>query len=159
MVFLQGRSCYFCVGLFIMMIVKVVKCLDCRQGLLLKGDSVFIRSCYLFEIMYCGLLVLWVRSISVWGKKDECRGNVRVSASSQPIDAANNTLIDLSSTCNSRVEGFNRRNGVNGEPRTTWSHVGNLFRWVKREPMSCEFSECLLEYMYGDVSVFVFEPI
>ena len=45
-----------------------------------------------------GLVVLWVGTIAVQGKKGEFRGNFRASASRQKIDEANNNLIDLSST-------------------------------------------------------------
>ena len=82
--------------------------------------------------------------ISVRGKKVECRGNVRASASCQPIDAANNNLIDLSLSWKIWIEGVSGRNGVDGEPGMIWSHVGNLVGSVNREPMHCEFSEFLL---------------
>ena len=75
--------------------------------------------------MDCGLVVLWVGSISVRGNKVDCRGNVRSSASFQPIDSANNNLIDLSSTWKIGINGVNRRNGVDEEPGTIWIHVGN----------------------------------
>ena len=64
--------------------------------------------------MNCGLVVLCVGSIVVRGKKGEIRGNVRTSVSRNIIDSANNTLIDLSLTCNISIEGVNRRNGING---------------------------------------------
>ena len=91
--------------------------------------------------MDCGLVELWVGSIAVQGKKGENRGNVMASASCQLIDAANNTLIDLYLKWKIGVEGVNGRNGVDGEPGTIWSHVGNLVGSVNRGPMSCEFSE------------------
>ena len=91
--------------------------------------------------MYCSLVVLWVGSISVQGKKGNCRGNVRASASFQTIHAANNNLIELSSMWRIRIEVVNGRNGVDGEPGTIWSHVGNLVSNVNQEPMSYGFSE------------------
>ena len=91
--------------------------------------------------MDCGLLLLKMGSISVRGNKCECRGNVRVSASCQTIDASNNTLIDLFLTRKIRIEGINGRNGVDGEPGTIRSHVGNLVSSVNQEPTSNEFSE------------------
>ena len=110
----------------------------------MKGDSVFVCACWLFESMDCGLVLLWVVSIAVRGKKGECGVNVRASESCQPIDASKNTLIDLSSMWKIRIGGFSGSNGVDGEPGTIWSHVGNLVGSVNREPMSCEFSECQL---------------
>ena len=96
-------------------------------------------------------------SITVQGNKGECSGNIREIASRLPIDAANNTLIDLYLTWEIRIEGVNRRNGVDGEPGTIWSHVGNLVSSAKQELTSCEFSECQLSYIDGDVPVLVFE--
>ena len=81
-----------------------------------------------------------------------------MSSSCHPIYAANITLIDLSSTCKIRVEGVNGINGVDGEPGTIWSNIGKLVSTVNQEPMSCEFSECRLEYMDGDVPIFLFDP-
>ena len=80
--------------------------------------------------MECGLVVLWVGSIAIQCNKGECRENVRASASYQPIDTANNNLIDLYSTWNNRIEGVNGRNGVDGEPGTICSNVGNLVESV-----------------------------
>ena len=71
--------------------------------------------------------MLRMGSIYVQGKKCECKVNSRASAGCQTIDAANNTLIDLFLTRNTRIEGVNGRNGVNGEPGTIRSHVGNRF--------------------------------
>ena len=68
-------------------------------------------------------------------------------------------MIDLSSTRKIRIEGVNGRNGINWEPGTIWSHVWNLVCTLNQEPMGCEFSECRLAYMDGDVPVFVIEPI
>ena len=92
----------------------------------MKGDAVFICARYLFESMDCGLAVLWVGRTALRGKKCECRGNVRASESCQKIDAANNNLIGLYLTWKISIKGVNGRNGVNGEPGTMWSHVGNL---------------------------------
>ena len=91
--------------------------------------------------MDCGLVVLWVGRIAVRGNKGESRGNVRTSASCKPIDASKNDLINLSSVRKIRIEGVNGRNGINGEPGTIWSHVGNLVCTLNQEPMVCEFSE------------------
>ena len=74
---------------------------------------------------YC-LVMLRMGSISVRGKKGECMGNVRASEGRKPIDAAKNTMIDLFSTWNIMIEGFNGRNEVDGEPGTIRSHIGNL---------------------------------
>ena len=76
--------------------------------------------------MDCGLVVLWVGSISVQGKKGECRGNVGLSASCQSIDAANNNLIDLSLTWKIEIEWVNGGNGFDGEPGMICCHIGNL---------------------------------
>ena len=92
--------------------------------------------------MECGLLVLRVGSIAIRGKKVGHRGNFRASASCQPIYEDKNTLIDLFSTWEIRVEGVNGRNGVDGEPVKIWSHVGNLVGSVNPELMRYEFSEC-----------------
>ena len=73
-----------------------------------------------------GLVVLRVGRISVRGNKGEYRDNVRKNGSVQPIDTSNNTMIYLFLTCKMIMEGVNRRNGVDGEPGTIWSHVGNL---------------------------------
>ena len=81
-----------------------------------------------------------------------------MSESRKPIDAANNDMIDLSSTRKIRIEGVNGRNGINGEPGMIWSPVRNLVYTLNQEPMSCEFSECRLEYMDGDVPIFLFDP-
>ena len=91
--------------------------------------------------MDCGLVVLWVGSISVRGNKGDIRGNARISVSCNPIDTVNNAMIDLYSTWKIRIEGVNGINGINGEPGTIWSHVGNLLCPLNREPMGCEFSE------------------
>ena len=108
--------------------------------------------------MDCGLVVLRLGSIAVQSNKGERRGNVRASESCQPIDAANNTLIDLFLTWKIRIEGFNKSNGVNGEPGAIRSHVGDLVVSVNRETMSSKFSELLLEYMEVDVPVSVVDP-
>ena len=65
-------------------------------------------------------------SITVQVKKRECRGNGRVSAICKPIDAVNNTLIDLFLAQNIRIEGFNGKNVVNVEPITIRSNIENL---------------------------------
>ena len=91
--------------------------------------------------MDCSIVVLWMGSISVRGKKGDFRGDARTSESFQTIDAANNTLIDLSSTWRIRIEGVNGRNGVDGEPGTIWGHVENLVGSVNQEPIICECSE------------------
>ena len=64
--------------------------------------------------------------IDIKGKKGECRGNVSAGAGRQPIDSSKNTMIELFSTWNIRIEGVNGRNGVDGKPGTIRSHVGNL---------------------------------
>ena len=69
----------------------------------MKVYAAFICDRWSFESMECGLVGLWVKSIDVQGKKGECRGNFRASASRQPIDEAKNTLIDLSLTCKIRI--------------------------------------------------------
>ena len=91
--------------------------------------------------MYCGLVMLRMRRIAIQFKKGEIRVNVRASAVCQPIDAANNNLIELLLTRKIRIKGVNGRNGVDGEPGTIRSHVGNLVGSVKQEPMCSEFSE------------------
>ena len=77
--------------------------------------------------MNCGIVMLSMRSIAVQGKKYEGRFNFRDSAGYKPIDAVNNTLIDLILTQKIRIYWVNGRNGVNWEPGTIKSHVGNLF--------------------------------
>ena len=124
----------------------------------MKENFIFIFSRYVFESMDRGLVLLWACSIAARGKEGEYGGNVRVSSSCQKIYVANNTLIDLSLAWKIGIKGFKGRNGVNGEPGTIWSHVGNLVGSVEQEPMRCEFSVCLLAYMEGDVPVFVFDP-
>ena len=55
--------------------------------------------------------------------------SVRVQVASQlmqPIDAANNALVNFSSKRNIRIERINWRNGINGEARSIWCHIGNL---------------------------------
>ena len=78
-----------------MMMGKLVECLYRRQALVVKVYDVFIHACYVFEKMNCGIVILRMCSISVQGKKGECRDNGRASAGLQSLDAANNTLIDL----------------------------------------------------------------
>ena len=90
--------------------------------------------------MYCGLVMLRMRSIAIRFKKGEIRVNFRASAGCQPIEAANNNLIELLLTRKTRIKEVNRRNGVDGEPGTIRSHVGNLVESVKQEPMGSEFS-------------------
>ena len=46
--------------------------------------------------MEYGCVFLCVGVIALFGKKGENGGNGRMSASRKPIDAANNSLIDLS---------------------------------------------------------------
>ena len=58
--------------------------------------------------------MLRIRSISVLVKKGEFRDNFRANAGRQPIDAANNTLIDLFSAQNIRIEVVKSRNEVDG---------------------------------------------
>ena len=76
--------------------------------------------------MNFSLVILRVGGIAVQGNKVNSRVNVRTSAGCNPIDAANNTLIDLFKTRKIRIEGVNWSNGVDGEPGTIRSHVGNL---------------------------------
>ena len=87
--------------------------------------------------MNCGLIVLWVGSIDVRGKKGE-------SGACKPIDTANSVVIELFLTRKIRIEGFNGRNEINGEHRMIWIHVGNLVCNLIRELMSCEFIESKL---------------
>ena len=91
--------------------------------------------------MDCGIVVLRVGRISVRGKKGEFRGNVRASESYQKIDTDNNTTIDLFLKLKIGIKGVNIRNGVDGEPGTIWSHVGNLACSMNQELMIYEFSE------------------
>ena len=113
-VFWRRRSCCLCIGLSIIVMGKVIECLDCGLGFGMEWYNVFISACEAFEGMNCSLIVLWVGRIYVWGKKCENRSNVRTSASCKPIDVANNALIYLSSTWKISTEGINRRNGING---------------------------------------------
>ena len=94
--------------------------------------------------MDCGLVMLIIGGIDVRGKKCDCRGNVRASTSRQLIDASKNTLIYLFSTRKIGIERVNGRNGIDWEPGTIRSHVGNFVGSVNREPMSSKFSECQL---------------
>ena len=102
--------------------------------------------------------MLRVARIDVRCKKGERGGNVKASESRQPVYTAKNTLIDLFLTWKIRIEGFNKSNGVNGEPGAIRSHVGDLVVSVNRETMSSKFSELLLEYMEVDVPVSVVDP-
>ena len=112
----------------------------------------------IFDSMKCGLVVLRMWSIAVWGKKCLWRCNVRVSASCKPVDAANNILIDLFLTRNISIWWVNGRNGVEWEAGTIRSHVGNLFCCVDWKSMRSVFSECRLALMDLDVFISVLDP-
>ena len=45
--------------------------------------------------MNCGFVMLSMRIIAVRGKKGDCRGNIRAIACRQPVDADNNTMIEM----------------------------------------------------------------
>ena len=48
-----------------MVMRKVIKFLNCCQGVGVEGYSVFIGAREVFESMNCGLIVLWVGRIDV----------------------------------------------------------------------------------------------
>ena len=65
--------------------------------------AVFICTRYIFKRMNCGLVMLRMWIIDIGGKKCEGRCNVRASVGNNPIDAANNTLIDFFLTRKIRI--------------------------------------------------------
>ena len=77
--------------------------------------------------MNCGLILLWVGRISLWGNEFDNMGNVSTIASCKQNDTANNALIYMSSTRKIRIKGVNCRNWINGEAGAIWSHIENFF--------------------------------
>ena len=133
-----------CIGYSIMVIRKVIKCLNCRRGVGMERYAEFIGARELFEIMNCGLIMLWVGRIVIWGDKCENGRNVSTIAISKPICAANNALIDLSSAIKISIEDINGRNLINGEAGAIWCHIWNIVGTLNWEPMGREFCECWL---------------
>ena len=116
--FLWGRSCRFFVCLLIVMMWEMVEGLYCWGLIWVERYFICICTCKIFESMNCGLVMLRMWSIAVWGKKFYCGWNSRVGAGCNPIDAANDTLIDLSLKWKISIYCVNGSSWVNWEART-----------------------------------------
>ena len=101
--FWQGRHRWFYVGLFIMIMWEMVEWLYCWRGLWVEVYAVLIYAREIFESMNCGLVMLSMWSISVWGNTCECRCNIRPIEGRKTIDTAQINLIDLFSTRKIRI--------------------------------------------------------
>ncbi len=72
------------------------------------------------------------------------RHNVRASAGCKQVDGANNALKNFSLAFEVRIVGQWRWDGVDGETRVTWCHVGNAIHGFNAKLVSYVFCECFL---------------
>ena len=103
-------------------------------------------------------VVLLVRCHIVGREKGEARADVWACACSEPVDAADDALIDLGAAFQVWIVRIRVGNGINGNSRAIGSHVGDGVEFVHTKAMAREFGECGLAKMDGEMAVVVAGP-
>ena len=76
----------------------------------------------------------------------------------EPIDTANNTLVDFGAAFQVGISRISIRDGIDGNAGSVWGHVWHRVEAVNTKLMGREFCKRRLTKMYGHMSVGVLIP-
>ena len=134
-----------------MIMRKVIEGLESTGCVGVERDAVRGRAVDVFEGVDCRFIVLMRRGLLVGGKKGEDRSEVGAGARGQPVDGADNALIDFSTSFEVWVVRVWWSDGIDGHTRTPWSHVRDSIHSVDAKTMSRVLCECGLGKVDGEM--------
>ena len=145
----RGRS-GIGVGFFVVMMGEMVKCLERVRGVGVVGDAVLAGAVEVLEAVESREIMLVRGGLVIRGEEGESRRNVGASGCREPVDGANDALVDFGTALEIWVGGIGSSDRIDGETGTPRSHVGNLFHFVDAKTVSSMFGECCLSDVNGN---------
>ena len=87
------------------MLGEMIECLKGGCGIRVEGYAVFTYQVEIFEGMHTHFVVLVAGRILIGGQEDKAWSNIRACTGGEPIDGADNALVDFGATLEVRVVG------------------------------------------------------
>ena len=151
-----GSSVGVC--LLVMMVGKMVECLKCLFAVGMVAEAILGGAVEVLDGVDGRFVVLFAGRSAITGEEGVDWGDIRSGACCEPVDATNNTLVDLGAAREIGVVGGGGGDQVDGEPRAIGSHVGHAGHLVHAESVSNILDEGGLREMDGEVSVVMAQP-
>ena len=100
-------------------------------------------------------VVLFAWGVTVRSQKGKDRCNIRTAACGQPVDGADDALVNFGAALEVRIVRSSWRKRINWEAQSVGCHVGDAVHLVEAKTIDGKLSERSLAQVDGDVTIVV----